>query len=200
MSFASVTLDFGDAPLFSDLSLSVQPGQLIWLQGKNGTGKTSILRLSAGLLRPLNGILSHELAGFQTGPEKLVSYQSHKDSFEPVLTVGEELSFWAELYDYTEPIIDLLHMIGLKDQLESKIQTLSAGQKRRLSMARLLMADRPLWLLDEPKAGLDFQGQELIETLIANHLNRGGAAMVASHNPIKIIGRQVRKLLLETRS
>lgn len=167
----------GQVPLLSGVSFSVEPGEALILRGPNGIGKTTLLRCLAGL-QPL-------LSGNLTCPEDDLAYAGHADGVKAMLTVAENLRFWAEIFGggEIETALDQMNLSGLRDRFA---QNLSAGQRRRLGLARLLLAGRRIWLLDEPTVSLDQQTVGLFETLLARHLSGGGAAIIATHIEISV--------------
>ena len=197
LSFKDVTCQRGSRLLFQDLSFKLNAGELLWIQGANGVGKTSILRLAAGFFRPAAGEIA--LNGHPVAHEasSLIALQSHHDGFEPDFNVWEELDFWRDIYEYDGDLSALMNGVGLTEQKKVKVAGLSAGQKRRLALARLFLTNRPLWLLDEPKAAMDKLGQKLIDASLEWHLSRGGSALIATHNMARPAGRKSRRLLLE---
>lgn len=199
LNFTNVEFSRGHKILFSGLSFELSSGQVLWIQGDNGIGKTSILKLALGLYTPDSGHIRMDLTDNQSSAESIGAYLGHQDAFEPLLSVTECLDFWAEIYEYDDPIKLLISKFGLADQANVRIEGLSAGQKRRLALARLSLSNRPLWILDEPKAAMDKTGQLLIDTMLADHLTRGGAALIASHDKTLPIGTQARRLLMEAK-
>ena len=197
LNFTNVEFSRGENVLFSELSFELAPGQVLWIQGDNGIGKTSILKLALGLWLPDRGQIQISSNNAESHAEKMTAYLGHQDAFEPLLSVSECLEFWADIYEYEDHIVDLLADIGLSEQTHIRISGLSAGQKRRLALARLKIANRPIWILDEPKAAMDKTGQALIDTLLSDHLKNGGAALIASHDQTLPIGQQARRLWLE---
>lgn len=177
----------GDRRLFENLSFRVKAGQALAVEGANGAGKTSLLRLIAGFLAPAGGrLVVQDSAGESDDAEergKLVGWLGHQDGLKPQLTVAEQLAFWAALYRGVANAA-VLEQVGLKRQADLPCRYLSAGQKRRLALARLLVSQRPLWLLDEPFAALDTSGQALVAQLMALHCGQGGIIIAATHEPL----------------
>lgn len=200
LEFSNVTFRRGERHLFENLSLTLHPGQLLWITGANGIGKTSILKLAAGLWTPEVGEITYKQAGQTTAAIDICAYLGHIDAFEPLLSANEALEFWAEIYNFDAPLVDVFETIGLTEQIDVRTSALSAGQKRRLAFGRLIIAQRPIWILDEPKAAMDKLGQSLIETLISEHLRRGGSALVATHDDTLSLGRRDRRIILEAAS
>jgi len=177
----------GDRKLFENLSFRVKAGQALAVEGANGSGKTSLLRLIAGFLSPAAGrLIVQDASGDSDDAEergKKIGWLGHHDGLKPQLTVQEQLIFWAALYRGTANP-DVLAQVGLARQADLPCRYLSAGQKRRLALARLLVSQRPLWLLDEPFAALDTSGQALVAQLMALHCGQGGIIIAATHDPL----------------
>lgn len=163
----------GERLLFAGLSLSLGPGEALHVTGANGIGKSSLIRILAGLLRPLAGMVDRK------GSAGLLDERHALDGAVPLAAA---LSFWREL-DRAEDVLDRVGMAGLADV---PVRYLSTGQKKRAALARLLGQGAPIWLLDEPLNGLDSGGVALVESLISDHLARGGLAVIASHQALAV--------------
>jgi len=177
----------GDKRLFESLSFRVRAGQALAIEGANGAGKTSLLRLLAGFLSPAAGRVLVRTADHDSDDAeergRLVGWLGHLDGLKPQLTVTEQLSFFARLYGrQADPAA--LETVGLARQADLPCRYLSAGQRRRLALARLLTSQRPLWLLDEPFAALDAAGQGLVAQLMLRHCGSGGIIIAATHDPL----------------
>jgi heme exporter protein A len=176
----------GSRSVFESLNFQLASGQALALVGPNGSGKSSLLRLIAGLLHPAEGEIT--LTGGE--PEATVAeqahYLGHLDAFKPALTVGENLAFWIHYLGSGAGIGPALAAVGLETLSDLPAAYLSAGQRRRLSLARLIAAPRPIWLLDEPTSALDTAGQERLAELMRGHLAGGGMIMAATHGPLGI--------------
>jgi heme exporter protein A len=188
----------GGREVFSGLDFSVAAGEALVLTGRNGAGKTTLLRLIAGLLMPAMGSVAVEGAdGELTLPEQ-AHYLGHRDALKPSLTVGENLDFWAAYLgdgsDSPAAHRDALAAAGLADLAHLPAGHLSAGQRRRLSIARLLAAPRPIWLLDEPTAALDVSAQARLADLMRAHLGGGGLIIAATHGPLGLDGAKELKM------
>ena len=183
----------GGREVFAGLDFDAEGGEALAVVGPNGAGKTSLLRLIAGLLATEGG--SVELSGGDaelTLPEQ-AHYLGHRDAMKPALTVTENLTFWAEFFGGTpgDPA-EAIAAVGLSHAAELPAGFLSAGQRRRLSIARLLAVHRPIWLLDEPTSALDLASQRVFAGLMTAHLGRGGMIIAATHAPLGIDARELR--------
>jgi heme exporter protein A len=183
----------GGREVFSGLDFAASAGEALAVTGRNGSGKTSLLRLIAGLLRPEGGSIGLEGGdGELTLPEQ-AHLLGHRDALKPALSVKENLAFWQEFlggeaFDQAQ----CLEAVGLDHAGALPAAFLSAGQRRRLSIARLLAVRRPIWLLDEPTNALDTSGQAMFATLMRDHLARGGLIIAATHAPLGIAARELR--------
>ncbi|SFP50151.1 heme ABC exporter ATP-binding protein CcmA [Tranquillimonas alkanivorans] len=162
----------GGVPVLEGVSFTLSSGEALVLRGPNGSGKTTLLRTLAGLQPPLAGEVSM--------PAEALAYGAHADGLKATLTVEENLSFWAGVYG-TRDIATALAAFDLEDLRERAAQNLSAGQKRRLGLARLLVTGRPVWALDEPTVSLDTASVALFADAVRAHLKKGGAAIIATH-------------------
>jgi heme exporter protein A len=182
----------GQRQVFAGLTFSVAAGEALAVTGPNGAGKSSLLRILAGLLPAAEGQLVLEGAASDTPIAEEAHYLGHRDALKGALSVGENLRFWRDfLGGGPRPLEDCLATCGLAHAANLPAAFLSAGQRRRLSMARLLAVPRPLWLLDEPTAALDAQGQALVARLMTDHLAQGGIVVAATHLPLGIETRQL---------
>ena len=172
----------GERSLFEGLSFAVGPGEALLVTGPNGAGKSSLLRLLAGLLPPSAGQIRFEGDDSDLPIDAAALYVGHLDASKGALTAAENLGFARALLGggglTAEAALDALGLAGLAS---FPVRTLSAGQRRRLALARLLVAPRPLWLLDEPATALDAEGQETLAALTGKHLSAGGLVVVAAH-------------------
>jgi heme exporter protein A len=175
--------------VFRNISFAVATGQVMTLEGPNGAGKSSALRILAGLLPQASGDVRLQMnAGYAvTDAEeraRLTGWMGHMDGVKAQLTVLENAQFFAELYGARISVAGVLDHVGLKRLVNIPAQYLSAGQRRRLGLARLILSNRPLWLLDEPLSSLDAAGRRLAAELIGEHCDDGGIAIVATHEAL----------------
>jgi heme exporter protein A len=184
----------GEREVFAGLSFLADAGEALAVTGRNGAGKTSLLRLIAGLLMPAGGVISLEGGETEMTVAEQAHYLGHRDALKPALSVAENLSFWTDFLGggAGRALADCLAAVGLSHAIELPAATLSAGQRRRLSIARLLAVPRPLWLLDEPTTALDVAGQAMFAELMRNHLGSGGLIVAATHGPLGIESRELR--------
>jgi heme exporter protein A len=178
----------GHRTLFRGLGLSLKAGSALSVEGPNGAGKTSLLRMIAGFLRPAAGTIGLRTNGAAVAdPEErgaFVGWLGHSDAVKPQLSVREQLAFWANLYGAGSDPGSAMTAFGLAALAEVPGQYLSAGQKRRLALARLTLCGRPLWLLDEPLAALDASGKALVAHTVVAHCASGGIAVAATHEAL----------------
>ena len=183
----------GGREVFSGLDFEAASGGALAVTGANGAGKTSLLRMIAGLLTLAGGSIVLEGGENELTLAEQAHYLGHRDALKPALSVMENLAFWrdflgGEVSDATES----LAAVGLDHAAELPAAYLSAGQRRRLSIARLLAVRRPIWLLDEPTSALDAGGQALFTGLMGEHLGRGGLIIAATHAPLGIAASELR--------
>ncbi len=189
LSVEHLTCIRGAGVLFRDLSFVAAAGQVLAIEGPNGIGKTSLLRMIAGFLRPASGTILIKARESISDPEergKRVGWLGHQDGAKPQLTPAEVLTFFADLYGSAADVTAALAAAGLERCADLPCQYLSAGQKKRLALARLTLCGRPLWLLDEPLAALDAAGKRFAAGLIAAHCASGGIALAATHEALGI--------------
>jgi heme exporter protein A len=178
----------GGRLVFAGLDFSLGAGELLVLTGANGSGKSSLLRVLAGLLAPNQGELlwqGHGVRADLSAHRARLQYLGHLNAIKPRLTVLENLAFWARFSGGTDAMIrEALAHFGLAQLAEVPGQFLSAGQKRRLALCRLLARPSELWLLDEPAVGLDRESEARLDAAIARHRAAGGLVVIASHTPV----------------
>jgi heme exporter protein A len=188
----------GGRDVFAGVSFSVGAGEALAIRGRNGAGKSSLLRMVAGLLRIAGGAL--DLSG--ADPERTIAeqahYLGHQDPFKPSLSVAENLGFWARFLALgattTADIGTAIAAVGLDSLADFPAAYLSAGQRRRLSIARLVAVKRPLWLLDEPTSALDDAAQDKLTAIMRAHLAGGGIIVAAMHGALGLDGAKELRL------
>jgi len=183
---SNLTLWRGHTLLFKQLFFRVQSGAALFLRGPNGAGKTSLLRVLCGLTRPEEGTISWNAVRQPDGLRGLVAYSGHQPGLNIDLTVRQNLMFYARLSRGARDWPSVVAALGLERCADLEVRHLSAGQKRRAAMARVLLSEAPVWLLDEPFTNLDSAGRRLIEELICAHLASGGMAIVAAHDAMRV--------------
>jgi heme exporter protein A len=181
----------GEDLIFVNVSFQLAPGEAMVLTGRNGSGKSTLLRVLAGLLRPEKGRVEAVFRdGRESRPAREVShYLGHRNAMKQELTVVENLGFWQSFLGDVEggggrSIEEAADMVGLGGITHLPFGYLSAGQQRRFAMAKLLVAHRPVWILDEPTAALDASADEMFAGLVHEHLANGGIAIAATHQPL----------------
>jgi heme exporter protein A len=183
----------GGREVFSGLSFEASSGDALAVVGPNGSGKTSLLRLIAGVLTPSGGSIVLKGGEDELTLSEQTHYLGHRDALKPALSVWENLTFWRDFLGgaRSDPA-ESLAIVELDHAAQLPAAFLSAGQRRRLSIARLLTVRRPIWLLDEPTNALDTAGQKLFAHLMGDHLAQGGLILAATHTPLGIPTRSLR--------
>ncbi len=186
LAATDLTLERGGHLIFSHLSFSLGGGEALAVTGANGAGKSSLLRALGGLLRPVSGLI--ELSPQTDTPHaERVHYLGHADALRSVLTLTENLVFWSAMLAtgaVSMTVDEALRRFGLKAVADLPAAYLSAGQRRRAALARLILAPRPVWLLDEPLTALDLASQHLLREVMREHLATGGLIVAATHAPL----------------
>ncbi len=194
LSASNLTAERGGRIIFANLSFAVEAGESLTVTGPNGAGKSTLLRVLAGLLPCLGGEISLTPATDATIAEQ-VHYVGHADALKGLLTASENLQFLGPILDagHGGMAVDAaLAEFGLSHIVDLPAAYLSAGQKRRVTLARLLAVKRPLWLLDEPFTALDAASQALMARLMTSHLAQGGMIVAATHARLGLPGRDLR--------
>jgi heme exporter protein A len=193
LSGSSVRCVRGGREVFSGLDFEASSGEALAIIGANGSGKTSLLRMIAGLLAVAGGSIGLDGGETELTLPEQAHYLGHRDALKPALSVIENLSFWRDfLGGEASDARQSVAAVGLDHAVHLPAAYLSAGQRRRLSIARLLTVRRPIWLLDEPTNALDAAGQSMFAGLMTDHLARGGLIVAATHAPLGIAARELR--------
>ncbi len=199
LSAHGLTCVRGDRRLFSDLDLTIKAGEWLHVRGENGAGKTSLLRLLAGLSQPAGGEIRWcgEKIGSAEDYRRNLLFFGHHGALKEDLTAMENLGFAAAMDGALLPLetaLRALQRFGLKGREQLPVRVLSAGQKRRVMLARIATRNASLWILDEPFTALDVKAVDLLSTLISDHVNGGGMAILTSHQTMPIPGGRVVQL------
>ena len=185
-----LTLFRGERCLFSALNFALEGGQLLQLEGSNGSGKTSLLRVIAGLLDPEEGVVRWDGEDSRDNRQAFLSqlaWLGHKPGFKLDLTPVENLRFETSLRPQSERSMDeVFEKLQLTALKPLPLRSLSAGQQRRVALARLMLSSAPLWILDEPYTNLDKAGRELVDQIVQAHVEKGGLCLLASHQAVEI--------------
>lgn len=196
LTAAALGAQRGDRPLFKALELKLRPGQVVWLRGRNGRGKTSLLRLLAGLSTPARGaVLCDAVPLPQCPPEwrRRLLYVAHANALKDDLTVHEALRFLGALHGRTPSSLEIqaaLHTLGVGHLQGAAVRTLSQGQRRRCALSRLALPEdgigASIWLLDEPYDALDQEGVMALHGLLTAHARAGGSTLLTSHQDVTL--------------
>lgn len=190
LSGKDLTLIRGDRCLFQGLGFALNSGELLFVEGANGSGKTSLLRSIAGLLDFDSGVIEWQGLDVGKDPQRFrasLAWFAHRIGFKGDLTAGQNLSFESGLRSFHSEDFDAaLERVGVSAGSALPIRSLSAGQQRRVGLARMILSDTPLWLMDEPFTNLDKDGQALVRQLVNEHLAAGGVCAMASHQTVNI--------------
>lgn len=188
---ADLAIARGGRVVLDGVSFELAPGETLLLKGPNGGGKTSLLRTLAGLLAPASGAV--RLSGERAADSELRAaavYAGHADGVKATMTGAEHLRFWGRLYDGgATRINEAVAALDLGAFVGERASAMSAGQRRRLSLSRVVISGKSIWLLDEPTAAMDAAASARLVTLIEAHNKAGGAAIIATHDKLAITGR-----------
>ena len=196
LSAHDLTLIRGESCLFKDLSFTLNSGELLVLEGQNGSGKTSLIRAILGMLNFESGeIFWNDISIKKQRQEfhRSIIWLSHRTGLKKDLTLLENLSFECSLRSkFEDELSKILKKLNIFDLKDIPIRSMSAGQQRRVALARLLLFDAPIWLLDEPFTNLDDKGQAIVLDLINSHLSSGGICVIAAHQEFNIDATKVK--------
>lgn len=173
LSVKNLCLERHFEPVFEPLTFALQKGELLLVTGANGSGKTTLIRMLAGLIQPTSGNIGRTHGAMH--------FVGHDAAVKSELTVRENLRFAARISGSNGPMATAIEQLALAECVDQVGGTLSAGQRKRTALARLMMVEAELWLLDEPYTNLDARGVEAIDALLARHLSAGGACVMATH-------------------
>lgn len=185
-----ITCQRGGKILFQDISLSLEEGEMALVRGANGSGKTTLLKTVAGLFVPQQGAILWDKKNIhELGAEYYhdCAFIGHKTGMKALATVKENLKFYATLYDTEEMLLAAIRYFKLDDYADTRFSQLSQGWQRRVALARLMLSNTALWLLDEPWSNLDEEGAQMLTNLLAVRLDQGGIALISNHGdaPLK---------------
>lgn len=180
LTVSNLAIARGGIPVLEGISFALGAGEALILRGPNGVGKTTLLRTIAGLQPPVEGTID--------GAEDRVAYAAHSDGIKPTLSVTENLTFWASVFG-ARGIDAALAAFDLEALADRPGGSLSAGQKRRLGLARMIVTGRPVWIFDEPTVSLDTRAVTMFADAVRSHLASGGSAIIATHIDLGLDGR-----------
>ena len=199
LSADGLTLFRGERCLFKNLGFALNPGELLLLEGRNGSGKTSLIRAIAGLIELESGEIFWDGESVRSNRQAFhgsLVWMAHRVGFKADLTLVENLKFESHLRAQSDEDLDeVLKRLDIDRLKRLPLRSLSAGQQRRVALARMLLSRVPLWLMDEPFTNLDREGRALVMKLTTEHLDRDGMCIMAAHQDIEIDGN-VKKIVL----
>jgi heme exporter protein A len=182
LSLNQLTYTINDRILFNNISITFLPSSIVYLNGANGCGKTSLLRMIAGIQRPTSGHISYKYNSFLEESNKpYCTYIGHNLGLKLQLTVFENLKFWSEIYNSLEVLEASIHYFQLQNILDTKCYELSSGNQKKVALSRLLSCQSDLWLLDEVESNLDQKNRDLLNNLIIAKANNNGIILISSH-------------------
>ena len=190
----------GNKLLFKNLNFKLNNKELLVIKGANGSGKTTLLKILSGLLNPISGSIIVNKKNINLSKDeyfKQFEYIGHENAIKSALTVRENLSFYLKIKKSLDKknFEKAIEIFNLKNLLDIKIENLSSGEKRRVSLSRLILSNSKIWFLDEPTNGLDKKNTLIFFKILKHHLNSNGSAIIASHDEIKIKNKNINLIL-----
>ncbi|MBQ4875243.1 MAG: heme ABC exporter ATP-binding protein CcmA [Rickettsiaceae bacterium H1] len=198
LSAENISYSRDDKKIIDNLSFNIKSGEILFIAGKNGVGKTTLLRIISGIIKPQYGLIKLDDEDIWDDPDrykKIMSYLGHKSAFNEDLTVEQNLTFWAGLRDTYELLYPAVYYFNLQEVINIKYLKLSAGWKKRVALARVMASDAKIWLLDEPFANLDREIKELFYGLLNSRVQQNGMLIITGHEEIELEGK-IQKLNL----
>jgi heme exporter protein A len=188
LSLQSLSFTAQDQKVFEDISLTLLPSSIIYLKGKNGSGKTSLLRMLAGIQKPTSGTITYgkESTPITKFTKPYCTYIGHKIGLKQELSILDNLEYWAQLYNAEELINVAIAYFQLQNHIKRKSYELSAGNQKKVALAKLILCPSKLWLLDEIDTNLDETNKKLLLNLLVSHADNGGIVFISSHNKPEI--------------
>ncbi|MCC8371511.1 MAG: heme ABC exporter ATP-binding protein CcmA [Rickettsia endosymbiont of Pseudomimeciton antennatum] len=191
LSFEHVTLIIDQKSIFTNISVTFLPSSIVYFQGANGCGKTSLLRMVSNLQDPTSGNVIYRSLNCKYLKKPYCTYIGHNLGLKSQITVLEHLKFWSTIYDSLETLESSIYYFRLHNILYEKCYRLSAGNQKKVALAKLIACQSNLWLLDEVEANLDQENKELLYNLIISKANNGGIILLTSHSNIDIKSAQI---------
>ncbi|UCM85673.1 MAG: heme ABC exporter ATP-binding protein CcmA [Rickettsia endosymbiont of Culicoides impunctatus] len=191
LSFEQVTLIIEQKSIFTNISMTFLPSSIVYFQGTNGCGKTSLLRIVANIQNPTSGNILYRTLNCKYLKKPYCNYIGHNLGLKSQTTVLEYLRFWSTIYDSLETLESSVHYFKLYNILHEKCYRLSAGNQKKVALAKLIACQSNLWLLDEVEANLDQENKELLYNLMISKANNGGVILATSHSNIDIKSAQI---------
>ncbi len=194
LSFEQLTFNINQKTVFSNISMTFLPSSVIYLTGPNGCGKTSLLRMIANIQNPSTGDIVYRFTDCGNLKKPYCNYIGHDNALKPQITVLENLRFWSGVYNSLETLESSIYYFRLHDILYEKCYKLSAGNLKKVTLAKLIACQSDLWLLDEVEANLDDENKYLLNNLIISKANSGGIIFITSHSGVDIQTAQILNL------
>ncbi|WP_341791721.1 heme ABC exporter ATP-binding protein CcmA [Rickettsia endosymbiont of Gonocerus acuteangulatus] len=194
LSFHQLKFNIYQKQLFDNLSITFLDSAITYIKGANGCGKTSLLRMVAGIMQPSNGNIFYRNLNINNIAKPYCTYIGHNSGLKLEMTVFENLKFWSEIYNSVETLDAAIHYFKLYDLLDEKCYTLSSGLQKVVALARLIACQSDLWLLDEVETNLSKENRDLLNNLIVMKANSGGIVLLSSHTENHIKSAQILQL------